>query len=41
MRSRSELAESWVFTPFWQNPGEIDSGLRFGGLAIRQHSFPS
>ena len=27
MTSRSERAESWVFTPFWQNPGEIDSRI--------------
>jgi putative ABC transport system permease protein len=27
LRSRSERAESWVFTPFWQNPGEIDSRI--------------
>jgi len=27
MRSRSEAAESWVYTPFWQNPGEIDSRI--------------
>jgi predicted lysophospholipase L1 biosynthesis ABC-type transport system permease subunit len=27
MRSRSEAAESWVYTPFWQNPGAIDSRI--------------
>jgi len=25
LKSRSEPADPWVFTPFWQNPGEIDS----------------
>ncbi len=27
MKSRSEAAEIWVYTPFWQNPGEIDSRI--------------
>jgi predicted permease len=27
LNSRSERAESWVYTPFWQNPGEIDSRI--------------
>jgi putative ABC transport system permease protein len=27
MRSRSDAAESWVYTPFWQNPGAIDSRI--------------
>ena len=27
MTSRSERAESWIFTPFWQNPGQIDSRI--------------
>jgi predicted permease len=27
MKSRSDGAESWVYTPFWQNPGELDSRI--------------
>ncbi len=27
LKSRNERAESWVYTPFWQNPGEIDSRI--------------
>lgn len=27
MTSRSEAAEMWVYTPFWQNPGAIDSRI--------------
>ena len=27
MKSRSEAAEIWVYTPFWQNPGAIDSRI--------------
>jgi len=27
LNSRSERAESWVYTPFWQNPAEVDSRI--------------
>ena len=27
MKGRSERADAWVYTPFWQNPGEIDSRI--------------
>jgi len=27
VRSRTEAAQSWVYTPFWQNPGAIDSRI--------------
>jgi predicted permease len=27
LRSRTQPAEPWVYVPFWQNPGEIDSRL--------------
>jgi len=27
MKSRGEAADLWVFAPFWQNPGQIDSRI--------------
>jgi predicted permease len=27
LKSRNETADPWAFTPFWQNPGEIDSRI--------------
>jgi len=27
LRSRTQDRESWVYTPFWQNPGQVDSRL--------------
>jgi putative ABC transport system permease protein len=31
LRSRTDARQSWVFVPFWQTPGEIDSRLAIRG----------